>query len=261
MTAPAWAPHGAALRDYQNGLVGAEVTVRGEDGAEERVPAAVFFRGPAEFSALEEAALACCRGRVLDAGAGAGSHSLDLQARGLPVVALDVSPEAVAVMRERGVRDVRCGDIFTLRGERFDTLLMMMNGVGIAGSLAGLDRLLGTIHRLLAPDGQFLLDSYDPRDPDVPADPGSESKAQYVGEMRFQLEYAGVCGPFYEWLFVDLPTLTDRAARAGFCCEGLWHEEEGHYFARLTSVGGRPRDGLVQRTKSPRQEATHGPNR
>jgi SAM-dependent methyltransferase len=239
MTAPAWAPHGAALRDFQNGHVAAEVTVRGEDGAEERVPAAVFFRDPAEFSALEEAALDCCQGRVLDAGAGAGSHSLVLQARGLPVVALDVAAAAVAVMRERGVREARCGDIFALRGERFDTLLMLMNGIGIAGTLAGLDRLLETIPRLLAQNGQVLLDSYDPRDPDMPADPGGESKAQYVGEMRFQLEYAGVRGPFYEWLFVDLPTLRDRAARAGFCCEGIWHEEEGHYLVRLTSAGGK----------------------
>jgi len=235
MTARAWAPHGAALRDYQHGHVTAEVTVRGEDGAVERVPAAVFFRGPAEFSALEEAALDCCRGRVLDVGAGAGSHSLALQARGLPVVALDVAPEAVAVMRERGVQDTRCGDIFALRGERFDTLLMLMNGIGIAGTLAGLDRLLGELPRLLAVDGQVLLDSYDPRAPDMPTDLGCGWGDGYIGEMRFQLEYAGACGPFYEWLFVDLPTLVHRTARAGFSCDGLWHEEEGHYLARLTS--------------------------
>jgi SAM-dependent methyltransferase len=239
MTAPAWAPHGAALRDYLSGDTTAEIAVWGEDGAEERVPAAVFFRGPGEFSALEAAALDCCRGRILDAGAGAGPHSLILQARGFTVVALDVAAEAVAVMRARGVRDARRGDVFALCGERFDTLLMLMNGIGIVGTLAGLDRLLQATPRLLAPGGQVLLDSYDPRDLESSAEPAGGSKPRYVGEMRFRLEYAGVLGPFYEWLFVDLPTLTDRAARAGFRCEGLWHEGEGHYLARLTraSVG------------------------
>jgi SAM-dependent methyltransferase len=235
--AAAWAPHGAALRDYLSGDSGAEVIVRGEDGEEERVAAEVFFRGPGEFSALEEAALDLCGGRILDVGAGAGSHSLALQDRGLSVVALDLAEEAVEVMRRRGVHDVHRGDIFTWNGEEFDTLLLLMNGVGVVGTLAGLDRFLRLARHLLVPGGQVLLDSYDMRDgepvegaADLPAHAGP----RYVGEMRFQLEYGGLCGPFYPWLFVDLPTLATRAAQAGFLCEGVWHEEEGHYLARLT---------------------------
>jgi SAM-dependent methyltransferase len=239
--ATSWAPHGAALRDYLGGDSGAEVIVRGEDGEEERVPAEVFFRGPGEFSALEDVALDLCGGRVLDVGAGAGSHSLALQDRGLSVVALDVADEAVEVMRCRGVHDAHRGDIFSWDGEKFDTLLLLMNGVGVVGTLEGLDRFLRIARRLLAPGGQVLLDSYDMRDleptgraANVPA----QAAGRYVGEMRFQLEYAGVCGPFYPWLFVDLPTLAARAAQAGFLCEGVWHEEEGHYLARLTRAAG-----------------------
>jgi SAM-dependent methyltransferase len=232
--APAWRPHALALQDYFRGAHGAEVVVRGTDGEEERVPAAVFFRGPAEFSALEEAAVERCAGRVLDIGAGAGSHSLVLQARGLPVVALDIAPEAVEVMRARGVEDARCGDLFQFTGERFDTLLLLMNGAGIGGTLEGLDRFLRFIPSLLSPGGQALMDSYDMTDLE-PIAPG-----RYPGEMRFQLEYGGVSGAFYDWLFVDLATLSARARRAGLSCEGIWHEAEGHYLARLALARAKP---------------------
>jgi SAM-dependent methyltransferase len=225
---PSWAPHGAALRDFLAGHVDAEVIVRDEDGGEERTPARVFFRRSEEFSALDEAALTLCRERILDVGAGAGCHSLALQARGLAVTALDVAPEAVEVMRRRGVRDVRCGDVFTFAGERFNTLLILMNGIGLVGTLQGLDRFLRDVPRLVADGGQILLDSFDPGPPD------SLRPGRYVGEMRFQLEYQGVRGAFYEFVFLDFETLCDHAERAGWRCESIWQEDEGHYLARLT---------------------------
>ncbi|HSC69799.1 MAG TPA: methyltransferase domain-containing protein, partial [Candidatus Methylomirabilis sp.] len=162
MKSAAWKPHGAALLDYFKGETSAKVVVHGDDGETETVPIQVFFRGPADFSALEEAALDCCRGRVLDAGAGSGCHSLVLQEQGLSVCAIDIAPEAVEVMRNRGVRDARGADIFAFEAEPFDTILLMMNGIGVVGDLAGLDRFLACVGRLLRPDGQILLDSYDP---------------------------------------------------------------------------------------------------
>ena len=187
-----------------------------------------------------------CRGRVLDAGAGAGCHALVLQELGLLVCAVDIAPEAVEIMRRRGVRDARCADLFRFQGGPFDTILMMMNGIGVVGTLAGLDRFLGDLPRLLAPEGQVLFDSYDPR-PEVAVGvespgsgpPGAEvgASGRYPGEMRFQLEYEGRRGPTLGWLFVDPETLAARADRAGWRCEVIWREEEGHYLARLTRRG------------------------
>ena len=231
-----WSPHGLALLDFLQGKRSAEVLVHDEGGEMEVVPARVFFRGPEEFSALEEAALELCLGRVLDVGAGAGCHSVILQDRHIPVCAIDVAPEAVEVMRRRGVRDVRCADVFSLRAGPFDTLLMLMNGIGVVGNLAGLRRFLRETGRLVAPGGQILLDSYDPGPGDVEGAAerrGSLGAGRYPGEMRFQLEYAGKRGPTLEWLFVDFETLADRAAHEGWSAERIWQEEEGHYLARL----------------------------
>jgi SAM-dependent methyltransferase len=226
----AWMPHGLALLDHLRGRRPASVRVVGEDGEEEWVDASVFFRGAADFSALEEAALELCRGRILDAGAGAGAHSLVLQERGLEVVAIDVSPEAVEVMRLRGVRDARCADVFSFPETGFDTLLLLMNGIGVVQTVPGLDRFFRRLPGLLRPRGQVILDSYDPR-PD--ALPGGR---RYPGEMRFRLQYGERAGPFYGWLFLDLDTLRSRAGAAGLACEEIWQEEEGHYLARLTAV-------------------------
>jgi SAM-dependent methyltransferase len=238
MKSAAWRPHGAALLDYFKGETSAAVVVHGDDGETETVPIRVFFRGPADFSALEEAALDLCRGRVLDAGAGSGCHSLVLQEQGLPVCAIDIAPEAVEVMRRRGVEDARCADVFSFEAEPFDTVLLMMNGIGVVEDLAGLDRFLAGVGRLLKPDGQVLLDSYDPgwtedRDNGLPPAAGA-LRNRYGGEMRFRLEYQGAMGPCLRWLFVDSGTLVDHASRAGWSCEVVWQEEEGHYLARLT---------------------------
>src|SRR5574337_12855 len=154
MTDPAsWRPHGRALLDFCNGDTSAEIVVNGDDGETEVVPIRVFFRGPSEFSALEEAALDLCRGRVLDAGAGAGCHTLVLQEQDCSVCAIDIAPEAVEVMRRRGVKEARCADVFHFREGPFDTLLLMMNGIGVVEDLAGLDRFLADAHRLLTPEG------------------------------------------------------------------------------------------------------------
>lgn len=233
-----WRPHGRALLASYNGDTAAEIVTHGEDGETEVVSISVFFRGPADFSALEEAALDLCRGRVLDAGAGAGCHALVLQEQDHSVCAIDVAPEAVEVMQRRGVKDARCADLFQFRDGLFDTVLLMMNGIGVVGDLAGLDRFLAAAHRLLAPEGQILLDSYDPNWTDDPKDTRSREACgpsdRYIGEMRFRLEYRGKKGPTLAWLFLDSGLLAERAMKAGWCCEVIWQEEEGHYLARLT---------------------------
>ncbi|HYL82413.1 MAG TPA: methyltransferase domain-containing protein [Candidatus Acidoferrum sp.] len=235
-----WSPHGRALLDFFHGKASAEVVVHDEDGYTDVIPARVFFRAGEEFSALEEAALDLCRGRVLDAGAGAGCHSLALQERGLAVCAIDIAAEAVEVMRGRGVRDARRADIFRFRAEPFDTLLLLMNGIGVVGRVAGVRPFLSTLGRLLQPGGQILLDSFDPRPEDgagavAPGNP--RRPRRYIGEMRFQLEYEGRKGEMYDWLFVDFETLAGQAKAAGWVAASIWHEEEGHYLARLTRAG------------------------
>lgn len=237
-----WAPLGRALLDYHRGLRDRCLEVRSDLWDDELVPVADYYR-PDDHSLpeIERRALRRCRGRVLDAGAGAGRHALELVRRGLEVVAVDVDDDAVAVARGRGVPDCRRADLFDLQGERFDTVLMMMHGLGVVGDIAGLGRLLQHLPTLLADGGQLLCDSADLTvsvDPDdLESSRRGRRRRSYTGEVRFQLAYGELSGAWYRWLFVDPGTLTLLASAAGLKTEILAQGDRGAYLARITCAG------------------------
>jgi SAM-dependent methyltransferase len=169
---------------------------------------------------------------VLDVGAAAGRFALALQARGLEVVALDVSQGCVALMRERGVAQAHCGDVFQLEtlglGE-FDTLLFGMQSIGVAGSRFGLERLLLSLRGQLREGGQLLIDSSSPLDDEVW--PGG------VVEVIAQLRYRGLRGEPFPWLYVSETILAEVAGDLGYAFELLERRSGGarEYLARLSS--------------------------
>jgi 2-polyprenyl-3-methyl-5-hydroxy-6-metoxy-1,4-benzoquinol methylase len=230
-------PHGQSLLDYLHGDTEAVITVHSAGGQTTVVPVKIFFRAAAEFP-LEAAALDLCRGRVLDIGAGAGSHALALAARGLEVVAIDFLPECVEVMRARGVRAAETADIRTFTAAPFDTLLSLMNGIAMVGDLRGLQPFLRSLRRLLKPGGQFLVDSTDlrrtGRAQSAAVVAARAEDGRYFGESDLQLEYKGRRGTPFTQLHVDADTLCEHARAAGWACEIVVQEETGRYLARLT---------------------------
>ena len=211
-----------------------------DDYERDEAPLSYFFREPDQFPPLELMALDQCRGRALDVGAGSGCHSLELERRGLSVTALEILPGLVDILRRRGLRDVRQTTWMELSpGEPYDTVLMMMNGLGLAETLAGLDRFFRDARRLVKPDGQVLADSTDVR---VRMDPDARRTGimnrpdgRYIGELHFQLEFEGRKGPPFAQLYVDPETLADKAAAGGWGCEILRQPDEyGNYLVRLT---------------------------
>ncbi|MHC4577580.1 MAG: methyltransferase domain-containing protein [Planctomycetota bacterium] len=231
------APFGLALTDFLAGDPSATLTVRRDDGFAGGMPVALFFRGPEDFSPLDRAALDLCRTPVLDAGAGAGVHSLALQDRGVTVTAIDVCAAAVEVMRRRGVRDVRVADVCAFAEGPFQTILMLQHGLGLAGTLEGLDRLLIRLRGRLAEDGEIVCDSLDVRQTEDPRhlayQDANRRAGRYVGEVRTRIEYEDHVGPWYDWLHVDPDTLTAQAASAGYACTVAVRVAGGDYLARL----------------------------
>lgn len=232
-----WKPLGLALAEHHRGIQGGLALVRMEDGACLPLPPSIFFRAPDELPELEILALELCRGSVLDIGAGAGCHSLPLQLRGHAVTALDISPRAVEVMRRRGVRVTRQGDFFELIPEPWDTLLLLMNGLGFVGDLEGLDRFFSRTAELLADGGQILCDSCDLA---RIADPEEERRGRkrqasgrHRGETRQQIEYGGWVGRPFGWLYLAAEDLGQIALRHGFHSQVVFEDGEGNYLARL----------------------------
>lgn len=230
-------PHGRALEDEYRGRRRHELTIHREDGHAGAVPVGVFL-SETPVSPQETRVLERCRGRVLDVGAGAGRHALHLQGRGLEVCAIDVVPQALAIMRARGVRTAREVDFLDFDGTGFDTVLLLGHGLGMAGDLAGLERWLCHLDRVVAGRGQVLADSLDVRctDDDVHLayQQGLEARGRYRGEMRFHLEYEGIAGAEFGWLHVDFDTLSDLAAPRGWRAELIARDDDGNYWCRLT---------------------------
>lgn len=228
-------PMGHAIADYHSNGKSARLRVYSPMFDEDEIPVATLFRTLEDMSAIERKALELANGVILDVGAGAGCHSLALQHMGKQVAAIDISPLAVATMRERGVKDVREQDFFTLDGQ-FDTILMLMNGIGIVGSLSRLPAFFMQLDTLLAPGGQVLCDSSDIcyifEDEDGIIDlTGIDG---YYGELTYQMQYRNVKGEPFPWLFIDPETLAEQAAAHGYRCDIIARGTHYDYLARLT---------------------------
>lgn len=229
-------PMGAAIADfYKNGIAG-RLRVLSSMFDEDEIPVAHLFREEDEMGELELKALELSKGRILDVGAGAGCHALALQDRGMEVTAIDVSPLSVEVMTKSGIDDARLLNLYdeTLC-EKFDTILMLMNGSGIIGKIANMPQFFARIDSLLAEGGQVLMDSCDLiylfEDEDGGVD--IDLAGDYYGEVDFTMQYKNIKGETFDWLYIDFETLAFHAAENGFEAELVMQGEHYDYLARL----------------------------
>lgn len=224
--------YGEALTDYYHQRFEEELILITNGSETEAMPVDLFFREADELPDQELIALALCDGKVLDVGAGAGSHSLYLQEQGMDVTALELSGQACEIMRLRGVKKILNEDIFNYQGEKFDTLLFLMNGIGLAETLDGIKELFEHCKTLLNPGGQLLFDTsdidyyYREGETERPSD-------RYYGEIQFQYEYKGHKGKPFGWIYVDQQTLIRLGNEAGWVVQILDEDEHFQYLVRM----------------------------
>ena len=173
---------------------------------------------------------------VLDIGACAGSHALYLQETGIDVTALDISEGCCEVMQKRGIKKVVCKDIFEYHEEKFDTILLLMNGIGIAGRLSNLPQLLNHLKSMLNEGGQIIFDSSDLQylyiDDEGYIDIPLGEK--YYGELVYNIEFKRQKSGKFDWFFADPYSVEEYAAECGLKMEFICEGEHYDYAARLT---------------------------
>lgn len=226
---------GNALKDYINGNKEGKITVHCSHTEEEQMDVSYFFRDWDNMPGLEKTAVQLAKGKVLDVGAGAGCHSRLMQETGLEVTALEKSKGACDVMSLLGIKFLN-HDLFELKEEKYDTILMLMNGIGIAGTLGKLELLLRKLKNNLEPNGQIILDSSDICYLFMDEEGGQwiDINAHYYGELRYRFEYNGEISEEFDWLFIDQKKLMEIADRTGLDCQIIKEGEHYDYLARLT---------------------------
>lgn len=238
-------PMGAAIADFwRNGIAG-RLRVFSPNFDEDEMPVDDLFRIFDEMPPLEQTALRLAKGSTLDVGAGAGCHSLALQDRGIDVTAIDISPLSVETMQKQGVRRVEELDFWKVT-EKYDTILMLMNGIGIVGTLDALPRFFAHIGSILTPGGQLIIDSSDVRyvyedeagntflRKDASGKLVDPETGRYYGEYLYQMQYKRIRGEEFQWLYIDYATLKSAAEAAGFVIERIEKGEHYDYLARIT---------------------------
>lgn len=224
-------PLGRMMLDYFNGQKQVYVEVESTTLDMWKMDGEVMFRTITTMSHLEKKALSLCRGKILDIGAGSGCHTLYLQKKGHLVDSLDISPGCVEVMTKRKIPCVIHDSLFSLEDKKYDTLLMLMNGLGICGSLDGLNLFFQFIKSVLSPKGQIIADSTDLASLHASL---SLTEGSYYGETEFIMSYEKIIGDSFEWLYIDFTTLQTLAGFHGFACEKIMTDKADRYLARIT---------------------------
>lgn len=232
-------PIGSAISNYYFKKDNTPIKVVSTAVEDEELPPDYFFRTYSEMPLLERIALKKCTGKVLDIGAGAGCHSIHLQNKNINVTALEVSKQCCEVMEKQGIVQVVNSDILSYTKANFDTILLLMNGIGIAQTIEGLEKLLFHLKQLLAKGGKILLDSsdliylFEEEDGTFLLDINADT---YYGEIEYLLTYKNIVGRPFSWLFADHVILTDTAEKVGLKVKILEYGPHYDYLAELTPI-------------------------
>ena len=229
---------GKAMFDFQTNNSPEDIITETTISEEDAMSIDYLFRSYDEMPKIEQKALQLAHGKILDVGCGAGSHSLSLQNdRRLEVTSIDISEMAIETCKLRGVKNAKVQNILDFEGEKFDTIILLMNGVGIFGKLENCNKYLSKLKSLLNAGGQILLDSSDiiyMFDEDEDGGKWIPSNNDYYGELVFNISYKGEKEKPFDWLYLDYNTLQNAANANGLKCELILEGEHYDYLAKLS---------------------------
>ncbi|ANH61297.1 class I SAM-dependent methyltransferase [Dokdonia donghaensis] len=226
---------GAALLDFINDEYTEDIVVHSSIAEDDVIPVPYLFRDFKEMPLLEQKALSLSKGKTLDIGSGAGSHSLWLQEQGIDVTGIDISEGAVTLSRKRGLKNSIHEAILDHKGT-YDTLLLLMNGTGIFEKVQKIDSYLKHLKSLLSPEGQILIDGSDIAYMFEDEDGGFwvDTHRDYYGEVTYSMSYKGVQGDTFDWLYLDYAKLEWYAKKNELKCELIFEGDHYDYLARLS---------------------------
>lgn len=221
---------GLAVESYYLNQDQTPIKVHNEDFYDDEIPVDYLFRSYDKMPKLEQIALDMCKGKTLDIGCCAGSHSIELKKKGHKVLPIDISRKCIEICHKRGLGEAKHINFFELDSQKFDTILLLMNGIGIAGTLKDLPAFFLKLKKLMHQNSQVLLDSSDLiflyEDELIDED-------SYYGELTYTTSYKNQISEPFPWLYLDFELLHNEAKKNGFNCELLFEDEHYGFLAKL----------------------------
>ena len=228
-------PFGKACLSYLNGNKNLEIEVLCNITDSDVIPVDYLFRIFSEMPEVEQKALLQCKGKALVIGAGAGCHSLWLQEKGFEVDSIDTSVGAIETMKQFGIKNVKKQDFYLFKSsKKYDTIISLMNGVGIAGDLKGLPLFLEKCKSLLKENGQLLIDSTDINYLIEGEEISYAPSENYIGELEYKMIFENEETDWFKWLYIDEEKLIEIANLVDLKTEIITNGGDYNYLAKLT---------------------------
>lgn len=229
-------PIGNAIWDYHTKNDPEDITVESDLVEDDILPIDVLFRQFDTFSLLEIKAMEHCKGNVLDVGAAAGPHAKYLTEKGFDVTTIESSPIAhrylQAILPQATHYSARIQEFNT---GQYDTILLLMNGIGLAGHLNEVQPFLEHLASLLNPGGSILCDSTDVQSIFEDDEGGLwvDLNANYYGEFKFNMKYKGTESGWFDWIYLDLENFEKIAMAAGLKLTLLAEDDANSFLVQL----------------------------
>jgi SAM-dependent methyltransferase len=199
---------------YERALAGqAYPQVEHADGRARPLQVQRWLRGaPGDSSLLDH-----CAGPTLDVGAGPGRLTVALAERGIPALAIDITPYAVGLARSSGALALQRDVFGYLPGTgRWATVLLADDNIGIGGDPVAL---LRRVRTLLGPEGQVLTEV---------GPPGTASWRQPV-----RLRTPDGPGAWFPWAWIGADHIGRLGSAVGLRVTEIW-SDSARWFAALS---------------------------
>lgn len=201
---------GLALLDWQRGSNELEVLER-DDGFSEPGAGPEFYLSEfAQWPACEKKAIRYAVGPAIDIGCGAGRVAVELQRRGVEVVAADASDCAVRAARASGVKETWCCRVeeMSARIGRFQTIILFGNNFGILADPDRLRAVLADWAGRTSAQTRILAESVSPHGAGAPGIDRQHrrenvARGRLPGSVRLRTVYGDVHSDWFDWLFVS----------------------------------------------------------
>lgn len=198
-----------------------------------------YFNPTEDWPARLTKAMRHAKGRVLDVGCGAGTHSVYCQEQGCGVLAIDISPAAIEVARRRGVRHGRVMSVSQVDASlgTFDTMLMLGGNFGTLENITRARRLLRRFHKMTAPDARIIAESRDPYQTSEVAHKKyhrrNKQRGRLAGQVRIRIRFKDLKTPWFDYLFVSMAEMEQILEDTGWYVEEFLESEGAAYIGLL----------------------------